>query len=45
MSVTRETRTLPAFAPGPVEMPSTIVSWSENLARDTTWNRALPPVP
>lgn len=38
MSVTKETRTLPAFAPGPVEMPSTIVSWSENLARDTTWN-------
>lgn len=36
--MTRETRTLPALAPAPVEMPSAIVSWGEVLTRDTTWN-------
>ncbi|NVI86993.1 AraC family transcriptional regulator [Actinomadura sp. BRA 177] len=36
--MTRETRTLPALAAGPVEMPFAIMSWSEDFARDTTWN-------
>lgn len=34
----RETRTLPALAAGPVEMPFAITSWREDFARDTTWN-------
>ncbi|MFB4306826.1 helix-turn-helix domain-containing protein [Actinomadura sp. GTD37] len=33
-----ETRTLPALAAGPVEMPHAIMGWSEEFARDTTWN-------
>ncbi|TDD80745.1 AraC family transcriptional regulator [Actinomadura darangshiensis] len=36
--MTREVRTLPALAAGPVEMPFAIASWSEDFARDTTWN-------
>jgi AraC-type DNA-binding domain-containing proteins len=38
MTAGRETRTLPALAPAPVEMPSAIASWSEVLTQDTTWN-------
>ncbi|MFD0658640.1 AraC family ligand binding domain-containing protein [Thermocatellispora tengchongensis] len=34
----RVTRTLPALAAGPVEMPFAIVSWSEDFAHDTAWN-------
>jgi AraC-like DNA-binding protein len=37
MTATRQTRTLPALPPGPVEMPAPIVSWSEVIAQDTTW--------
>jgi AraC-like DNA-binding protein len=36
--MTREARTLPALAAGPVEMPYAILNWSEIIARDTTWN-------
>jgi AraC-like DNA-binding protein len=36
--MSREARTLPALAAGPVEMPFAILSWSETLTRDTTWN-------
>ncbi|GAA2738323.1 AraC family transcriptional regulator [Actinocorallia aurantiaca] len=36
--MTRETRTLPAFEAGPVEVPFTILGWSEDFAHDTTWN-------
>ncbi|SEG78428.1 AraC-type DNA-binding protein [Thermomonospora echinospora] len=36
--MTRQTRTLPALAAGPVEMPFAILSWSETFAHDTTWN-------
>jgi len=36
--MTRETRTLPALAAGPVEMPFVILGWSETIAHDTTWN-------
>ncbi|MGI5160984.1 AraC family transcriptional regulator [Microbispora sp. CA-102843] len=36
--MTRKTRTLPALAAGPVEMPSVILGWSETIAHDTTWN-------
>ena len=36
--MTRETRTLPALAAGPVEMPFAIMDWSEVFARDTDWN-------
>ncbi|TDC98433.1 AraC family transcriptional regulator [Actinomadura sp. 7K507] len=35
---TLETRTLPALAAGPVEMPFAIMSWSEVFARDIAWN-------
>ncbi|MFV2172671.1 helix-turn-helix transcriptional regulator [Actinomadura sp. LOL_016] len=34
----RETRTLPALAAGPAEVPFTILHWSEVFVRDTTWN-------
>ncbi|GGV16788.1 AraC family transcriptional regulator [Actinomadura cremea] len=34
----RETRTLPALAAGPAEVPFTILHWSEVFTRDTTWN-------
>ncbi len=33
-----ETRTLPALAAGPVEMPFAIMCWSEDFDRDVTWN-------
>ncbi|MFI0353113.1 AraC family transcriptional regulator [Actinomadura sp. 9N407] len=36
--MTRDTRTLPALPAGPVEMPFSILSWSEAFARDTVWN-------
>jgi AraC-like DNA-binding protein len=36
--MSRETRTLPALAAGPDETPFVILSWSEAIARDTTWN-------
>lgn len=36
--MTRETRTLPALAAGPVEVPFVILGWSETIAHDTTWN-------
>ncbi|WP_043622874.1 AraC family transcriptional regulator [Nonomuraea candida] len=36
--MTREIRTLPVVEAGPVEMPFTILSWSEVFDRDTTWN-------
>lgn len=36
--MTTETRTLPALAAGPIEMPFAILSWSEVFARDTVWN-------
>lgn len=36
--MTKETRTLPALAAGPVEMPFVILGWSETIAHDTTWN-------
>lgn len=36
--MTKETRTLPALAAGPVETPFTILSWNEAIARDTVWN-------
>jgi len=36
--MTRETRTLPAHAAGPVEMPFAILGWSETIAHDTAWN-------
>lgn len=34
----RETRTLPAFEAGPIEMPFSILSWSEDFGNDTVWN-------
>jgi AraC-like DNA-binding protein len=36
--MTMEIRRLPALAAGPIEMPFVILSWSEAIARDTTWN-------
>ncbi|ROO91330.1 AraC family transcriptional regulator [Actinocorallia herbida] len=36
--MSRETRTLPALAAGPVEVPFVILGWRELIARDTTWN-------
>ncbi|WP_316043255.1 AraC family ligand binding domain-containing protein [Actinomadura sp. CNU-125] len=33
-----ETRVLPALAAGEAAAPFTIASWSEDFARDTTWN-------
>ncbi|XRQ12272.1 AraC family transcriptional regulator [Actinomadura welshii] len=34
----RDTRTLPSFAAGPVEMPFAITSWGEAFTRETVWN-------
>ncbi|MGI5330451.1 helix-turn-helix domain-containing protein [Actinomadura nitritigenes] len=36
--MSRETRTLPALAAGPVEMPFAILNWSEAIERDLAWN-------
>jgi AraC-like DNA-binding protein len=36
--MTADTRTLPALAAGPVEMPFAILNWSEDFARDIVWN-------
>lgn len=36
--MTRETRTLPALAPGAVQVPFVISSYDEVVAHDTSWN-------
>ncbi|NEE33547.1 AraC family transcriptional regulator, partial [Streptomyces sp. SID7982] len=36
--MTRETRTLPAFAPGSVETPFVIKDYGEVVSHDTHWD-------
>lgn len=36
--MTRETRSLPVYAAGPVDVPFGILGWSEDFAHDITWN-------